>query len=143
MNVVEMYELCKKLFNDNVQSKSNNWEGYEFVGLRFEDKERVIGETCEYSRNNTDREDERDFPEYGTAEYEEMEILDGTSAWDMSQSSTYKIQSWENKVDDCRKHFLTTHCYVIASNQLGRTSNTVTDDGEIVIKDAVVIAQIF
>lgn len=143
MNIVELHELCKKIFNENIQSESNNWEGYEYVGLRFEDKKREIGDVCEYSRNNTDREDERDFPEYGTEEYFEMEELDGTSAWDLSNNNVYKIESWRNKENDCTQHFLQNHCYVVVGNRLGRTSNTVIDDGEIVIKDAVVIAQIF
>jgi hypothetical protein len=143
MNIVQMYELCKDIYSKNIQSKENDWEGYEYIGLRFEDKERQIGETCEYSRNNIDREDERDFPEYGTDEYFEMELLDGTSAWDMGNDNTYKIHSWDDKTIDCTRHFLQNYCYVIAGNNLGRTSHTVIDDGEIVIKDAIVIAQIF
>lgn len=143
MNIVEMYELVKKIYSKNIRTAENWDEGYEYIGLRFEDKEREIGEVCEYSRNNIDREDERDFPEYGTEEYWEMEELDGTSAWDMSQENTYRIPSYWDKEADCRRHFLRDHCYVIASNRLGHTSNTVIDDGEIVIKDAVVIAKIF
>jgi hypothetical protein len=143
MNIVEMYDLCRKIYSENVRT-AENWEnGYEFIGLRFENKERQIGEICEYSRNNTDREDEREFPEYGTDEYFEMEELDGTSAWNMESEETYKIGPFENREDDCSRHFETDHCYVIAGNRLGHTSNTVLDNNEIVIKDAIVIAKIF
>ena len=136
MNIVEMYELCKKIYNENTDK-------YDYIGLRFEDKERTIGETCEYSRNNIDREDERDFPEYGTDQYFEMEELDGTSAWDMSKDSIYDIPSFWDKEKECSLHFQTWHCYIVAGNRLGHTSNTVIDVNEIVIKDAAVIAQIF
>ncbi|PLR99600.1 hypothetical protein [Bacillus sp. T33-2] len=136
MNIVQMYELCKKIYNENIDT-------YEYIGLRFEDKQRSIGEICENSRNNTDREDEREFPEYGTDEYFELEELDGTSAWDMSEENIYKIGRYENREDHCSRHFEAYHCYVIAGNRLGHTSNTVIDVNEIVIKDAVVIAKIF
>lgn len=134
MNIVEMYEKVKAIYEANKDK-------YCCIGLRFEDKEREIGEECEWSRHNSDREDEREFPKYGTEEYEEMEVLDGTSAWDMSVSNTYKIGRYIDREDDCRKPFLTDHCYVIASNMEGRHDDP--DDGEILIKDAVVIAKIF
>jgi hypothetical protein len=144
MNIVEFYELCRKIYTDNIATRENGWEGYEYIGLRFEDKKREIGEIItDCSRNNVDREDERDFPEYGTEEYFGMEELDGVSAWDLSDKDVYKIQPWENKEDDCSRHFEANHCYIIASNDLGNTSNTVTDVNEIVIKDAMVIAKFF
>jgi hypothetical protein len=134
MNIVEMYELCKEIYKDNLDK-------YEYIGLRFEDKVRTIGETCEYSRHNPNREDERDFPQYGTDEYFETEELDGTSAWDMSEDSIYRIESWRNKEEDCWNHFLQQHCYIIAGNVKG--SHDYPDPNEILIGDAVVIAQIF
>ena len=134
MNIAEMYAKVKEIYEAN--------EGeYWYIGLRFENKERAIGEVCEHSRHNADREDEREFPDFGSAEYEEMEELDGTSAWDMSISSTYEYSSWDAKQDDCRKCFIPEHCYVIASNRQGRHDDP--DHGEILIKDAVVIAKIF
>lgn len=139
MNIVEMYEKVKKIYNDNEDE-------YYCIGLRFEDKEREIGEECEYSRHNADREDERDFPDFGTDDYEEMELLHGTSAWDMAPSkrSYHPGMPTLRGVDsekECSRHFFTNHCYVIASNKQGSHDNP--DDGEILIKDAVVIAKVF
>lgn len=136
MNIVEMYDLCKKIYEENLDK-------YEYIGLRYENKERLIGEICENSRNNTNREDERDFPKFNTEEYFEMEELDGTSAWDMSEEDTYKINKYENRENDCSKHFMANHCYIIASNNLGHTSNTIIDVNEIVIRNAIVIEKIF
>ncbi|MCG7407671.1 hypothetical protein MH117_09570 [Paenibacillus sp. ACRRX] len=134
MNIVEMYAKAKEIYEANE-------EQYWYIGLRFENKEREIGEVCENSRHNGDREDERDFPTYGTEEYEDMDLLDGTSAWDMSIKSTYEYSSWDAQQDDCLKCFIPDHCYVIASNKQGRHDDP--DHGEILIKDAVVIAQLF
>lgn len=143
MNIVEMYELCKTIYNANVRT-SENWDtGYEFIGLRFEDKQRSVGDICENSRHNDDRDDERDFPDYESEEYYDLHELDGTSAWDLLQDSTTEIGRYENREDDCSRHFGTQHCYIIASNSTGNNSDVALDVNEIVIKDAVVIAQIF
>jgi hypothetical protein len=141
MNIVQMYELVKAIYEKHKDE-------YHYIGLRFENKDREIGEVCENSRHNADREDERDFPAYGTPEYEEMEILDGTSAWNMDPS-TYGKQYHPgmyslhgiNLEKDCRSFFLADHCYVIAGHREGRHDDP--DENEIVIKDAVVIAKIF
>ncbi|MED4883874.1 hypothetical protein [Bacillus smithii] len=141
MNIVEMYDLCKKIYLENVRTPENWENGFEYIGLRFENKEREIGEICNNSKHNPNREDEREFPEYGTDKYFEMEELDGTSAWDMSQKEVYAVGCLENRKDDCRNHFITDHCYIIASNELGK--HPEPDYNEIVIKNAIVIAKIF
>lgn len=138
MNIVEMYEKVKAIY-------AANEDDYYYIGLRFEDKKREIGDVCDYSRHNSDRDDERDFPAFGTNDYEEMELLDGTSAWNMTPfSKVYHPGMHDLRVDlekECSFHFLTNHCYVIASNREGRHEDP--DAGEILIKDAIVIAKIF
>lgn len=119
MNIVEMYDLCKKLYEKHE-------DDYQYIGLRFEDKERDVGEECKYSRHNSDREDKRDFPDFDSDEYWDLEELDGTSAWDLSLKSTYKIHSWVDLECDCQCHFLTHHCYIIASNELSRLTIQIT-----------------
>ena len=135
MNIVEMYEMVKGIYEANQDE-------YYHIGIRFEDKEREIGDICECSKNNGEREDEREFPAYGTDEYDEMDEFDGASAWDLSNKSAYEIKSFEDLTDDCTNHFYTARCYIVAGDN---TSNH--DDGldyhEIVITDATVIAKIF
>lgn len=141
MNIVEMYEKVKAIYEANEDK-------YYYIGLRFEDKEREIGEECEWSRHNPDREDEREFPAYGTEEYENLEVLDGTSAWYMGDFDDNRpilpgFGSLRNAdlTKEANRFFLFEHCYVIAGNQKGHHDDP--DDGEILIKDAVVIAKIF
>ena len=48
-----------------------------YFGIRFENKERTTGEIItDRSKHNIDREDERDFPQFGSDEYEEMPELE-------------------------------------------------------------------
>lgn len=139
MNIVEMYEKVKAIYEANQDQ-------YYYIGLRFEDKEREIGEECEWSRHNADREDEREFPAYGSDEYEELEQLQGTSAWDLAAMTDRHLPGFGSLRNtdlekECSRFFDTYHCYVIAGNKQGRHDDP--DDGEIVIKDAVVINKIF
>lgn len=144
MNAKEMIILVKKIYKEQSWNEEGNWDN---VGLRFEDKNREIGDICEYSRNNVESEDRRDFANYGTEEYFELEEMDGTSSWDMGDKATYDflMEYTDGKEEkDCRELFDAKHCYVIASNSNSQTQlNGVIDYGELVIKDAVVIAKIF
>src|SRR5690625_2350470 len=76
-------EMIKKIEELEEEYCTINGYGSYIVGVRFEDKERVIGEEIDNSRHNLDREDEREMPEYGTEEYEEMFELDGASAYEI------------------------------------------------------------
>lgn len=120
---MNIQEVCEKALK--------KYEGkYYYIGIRFEDKEREVGEICENSRHNIDREDEREFPKYGTSEYEEMFELDGTSAWNLEFYY------------DFEGGFNTYHCYIIAGNRITNKDDGL-DDNEIVIENAVVLEKIF
>lgn len=135
LTVQEMQDLVVSAFQE-IQINNE----YEFYGLRFEDKNRNVGETCENSKNNVDREDERDFPEYGSEEYDDMEEMDGTSAWG-EESALMQIQ--EN-IKYKATIFQSKHAYIIAGQDVGwEQNNGVIDDGEIVIQEAVVLYKIF
>ncbi|MFT8710095.1 MAG: hypothetical protein ABF820_11775, partial [Sporolactobacillus sp.] len=104
------------------------------VGIRFEDKDRAVDEICENSRHNSDREDEREFPEFGTEEYDDMEELDGACAWDIP----FFIRDNRGEDNIC---FYSDHAYIVASNDFGH--NDDPDVGEIVIADAKVLVKLF
>ena len=128
MKVTELWEMAKR-----IESEREDEHKY-IVGVRFENKERVIGEICENSKHNTDRDDERQFPEYGTPEFDEMFEFDGASAWSTSQS----VESDK----DVSKYYTTDHCYLVAGRYTTNHDDGL-DDGEIVIEDAEVIAIVF
>ena len=119
---------------------ANEWE---YVGVRFEDCARIAGDVCNISRDNPDRDDERDFPAYGTDEYTDMPPLCGTSAWDAATNRYIRSyqQSWQ---DDIANVFVcANHCYIVGGMRMERGE----DDNEIIISNdgdgAVVLDVIF
>lgn len=134
MLLKDFWVKAKELYEINI-------DGYDYIGIRFEDKSREIGDICECSKHNTDREDERDFPEFGTEEYDEMDELGGTSAWNLARAYTYDYPDY-NADKEVTRCFFQTHCYIIASNNITNEDDGL-DDGEIVIEDAKVVAILF
>ena len=67
-------------------------------------------------------------------EYDEMEDLDGVSAW--------KIDEFE--FDGDQREYLPEHCYLIASNDCTFDDGfLMLDEGEVIMDKAVVLAKIF
>ena len=119
-----------------------NKDNYNFIGMRFENKERELNEICECSKNNTERADEREFPEFGTEEYNETPTFDGTSAWNLSDYDEAFRYNVKNPDSDVAKAYEQDHCYIIAGNYKCNSDDGL-DDNEVVIEDAKVIAIIF
>lgn len=130
MNTEQMIKKIKEL--EEKYCTLNGYGDY-FVGVRFEDKEREIGEEVGNSRHNLDREDEREMPEYGTTEYKEMFELDGASAYDID----YIIESLENGDE-----FFGNHCYFIIGTNYTNEDDAL-DYGEVVVVDAKVLYQFY
>lgn len=127
-------EAIRKAYAAALENEDETGVYYSYYGIRFEDKARQVGDICECSKDNRDRTDERDFPEYGTPEYDEMPELEGSCAWDAA-SIDYAIRPSRrggNAVDA-----FCEHVYLIAGN---RACEGGGDDYEVCIEDAVVIA---
>lgn len=134
MKIKEMLELIEILYED-----FSNY--YFYLALRYENKNRNVGDIItENSKHNVNREDERDFPEFGTKEYEELEELDGISSWTVGCLKNMYRYQLENDV----KNLGWEHAYIIASDDAGNASDDVIlDDGEILLKNAFVLAKLF
>lgn len=113
---------------------------YEYIGLRFEDREYTINDVCDCSRDNSERSDEREFPEYGTDEYNNLPMLDGACAWQVTGDS-YFVNSYQSRyrTDTDKLNVFAEHCYIVSGNYATRG----TDDNEIIIRDAVVLDIMF
>lgn len=134
MTGLEMMEKVNKIYEDNKDQ-------YDYIGLRYENKSREAGDICECSKNNIDRADERDFPVYGTDEYSETPSFNGTSAWDLRQKETRKVnQFYADR--DCTGASGTDHCYIVVGNEISNMDDGL-DYNEIVIVDAKVLAVIY
>lgn len=106
-------------------------EEHEYVGLRFEDRSYQVGDIVANSKSNMDREDEREFPEYGTKEYDEMPELPGTSSWNKEAWHLTSIEKYPVYQE---------HVYIIVgdSGYFDDVDGEVLDDDEVVIEDAKV-----
>lgn len=125
---IENSELIKKV---NQALETIDRDEY-IVGIRFENKLRKIGEICEPSKDNSSREDERDFPEYGTDEYKQLDEMAGTSSWDIDQWETFNLSFTGTTYFNCE------HIYIIG----GYDYVNGPDEGEYLIKDAIILAVI-
>lgn len=106
-------------------------ELYVYIGIRYENLLRNIGDTCSNSRHISGDEC-REFPEYDSDDYNELPELDGTSVW-LPDSVDFDALS------DGYCDF--AHCYIVGGDDKGQHDNP--DDGEILIRDAEVLAIIF
>lgn len=106
----------------------------DIVGVRFENVKREIGDVCNNSKHNPNREDERDFPDFGDEEYDQLPELDGSSAWE----AYFFLRNDKFKEG---QSFETDHCYIV----IGSVDNyhDDCDDGEVVIEEAEVYKILF
>jgi len=128
-------EQLNQLLNKIKENKADDLENFWYTGIRFEEKVRQVGEIItDFSKHNVDREDIREFPEFGTEEYEEMKALEGVSAW--------HLDYFEFDADQKR---YASHCYLLASDNaiVDIDGDLELDENELVMQDAEIIAQLF
>ena len=115
---------------------------YKFYGIRFDRRHNLEeGYELECSKSNRNREDAREFPLFGTPEYEEMEILDGTCAYFVFDGESEKRSSR-------LKHILNNYTtdshdfswYLIGSDKLSDEDGE--DEDEIIMIDAIVVKKL-
>jgi hypothetical protein len=120
----------KREISDAIKKYEDN---YKYFGVRFEKKDRVIGEVCANSKGNFDRIDEREFPDYDSPEYDMMPDLGGTSAYDAERYEDYILDTSSEITE-----FDGDRLYVIASNDYFEGE----DRDEFIMPDAVVVGVI-
>lgn len=112
------------------------------VGIRFENKVRVVGETCgECSKHNADRDDDREFPDFDGEGYADMDELDGLSAWLISSATSKSLLGEFSSKFSIEQQVGSAHCYIVASNR--DVTHDDCDEGEIVMQNPVVLEVLF
>ena len=134
----------KNMMDQVIAIYKANEDNYNYIGLRFENADRQIGDICNKSRhgNGEDRDDDRTFPEFTDEDYDTMIRFDGTSAWDLSDYKEALRYNRNNPDNDMLKSYEQDHCYIIAG-QYNCNQDDGLDYNEVVIEDAKVIAIIF
>lgn len=116
LNIDELKEIIEDLA----------WD-HNAVGIRFEEKDYKVGEVINNSKHNQDREDEREFPQFESPEYDELSELPGVSTW--NRDTLDMLEAWIGG------H---THCYVVVgdgSSWYDSVDECVLDDNELLIED--------
>ena len=115
----------------------SHYADYSYYGLRFDSRDLDIDDVLEPSKSNIDREDSRDFPEYGTPEYDDLPELSGTCAYmifDGDRESRYtfldNVLSFVDD-DDERKW------YILGSKDAAE--DEAEDEDEVVMIDPIVL----
>lgn len=113
---------------------------FDYFGVRFEDKNREVGDIItDCSKFNNDRDDERDFPQFGSSDYDDLPEADGISAWTMSEMERTARRHGE---ETCESYFIPTeHCYLLGSNEIDYFDGM--DDGEIILVNAKVLYKFY
>ena len=108
----------------------------EFLGVRFERRVLKVGDEVGKSKSNFGRDDVREFPEYGTPEYDSLETLPGACAYDVDMWRSHILDrgEWTEMEADI-------HLYVIEGDGIDKESGE--DDDEVIISNAEVMAVIF
>lgn len=115
---------------------------YKYYGIRFESRHNLeAGYVLENSKTNRGREDSREFPIFGTPEYDEMEELDGTCAYFIYDGEKEEKTKWLAQVlsyvNDDSDDFA---WYLVGCERLSDEEGE--DDNEIIMKDATIIKKI-
>lgn len=141
----ETYGDIKDAVRSFIEKENEMGQRYENYGIRFEDKKRNVGDKItEKSMHNPDREDEREFPKFGSKEYKNLEELGGASAWrvDMDQNEEKWINAIMSTYDkDVDMISQGGHLYIIGGNS--DVTHSDADPNEIVIGEAIVLEIIF
>ena len=117
-----------------------------YVGFRFDERKYNVGEKLNFnSKTNMGREDERDFPEYGTKEYNRLEELDGVCAYTLDMSSRW-VEDVEQQVDEIfgiddyvseDDQYKYAHIYILSSDQY--SNDFAEDEYEIILPKPTVL----
>jgi hypothetical protein len=117
-----------------IEEIGDEWDrDVNYVGIRFENAERRVGDIIQgCSKDNPDRTDDREFPDFGTVEYEKLDELDGISCTDTDD------ERYEYVLFGYGGNYAAEHCYLIG----GDTATEGPDDYELVITAPKVLAVI-
>jgi len=128
----EEYEKADEIVVENIKNTVKEFKNipelerpHAYIGLRFEDKNRRVGETIEGSSKHLP--DGREFPVYRSKQYKELEDMGGISTWDVDAIEITSPQP-------------TNYIYVVGSNKI--YSNPLADINELILQEPTVLARI-
>jgi len=112
----------------------------EMVGLRYDNKDVKVGDILGDSKANWERDEDRDFPEFGSEEYDNATDLDGTCCYSVCDGNDLYYADTEEEIDAIMakaEKFISEnssfeHLSIVFGDQ---GQGEVEDQGEVLIKD--------
>ena len=148
-------EFKSKLVDFLLSIDIDDYTDREWFGIRYDNKPYDIGDYLPNSKDNVDRDDSREFPEYGTTEFDEYPELDGTSAYgfihiddlyNLLDDGELEVEKFVNDMWNSGILFTPEEAFApnitIISGTYADTENG-EDNGEWIISDARVEAILF
>ena len=115
------------------------------IGIRYDDKIVTVGEELECSRDNSDREDPRDFPKFGSENFDSLTRLPGTSAYKVCESNCFDPEDEDDYYDDFDTTWIEyinsqedsawAHCSIV----IGKSCDWAEDEGEVLLEGCEVV----
>ena len=150
MDYLEMNEAVKTYLIENIDSLRNKYT----VALRYDNVDMVVGSELEYSKTNIDRDDERDFPFFGSDEYKNMETLEGTCCYVLNNKEDYRNFTYELEefMDDeglrgsginSKEHSLFNHCSIVIGTENTDCDQLLEDEGEILLTGCTIAKRLW
>ncbi|MDA3855882.1 MAG: hypothetical protein PF569_06470 [Candidatus Woesearchaeota archaeon] len=146
---VKIRESSKDITNIVIEYLVSNKDRLEknhlTVAVRYDNHKYKVGELIPNSKTNIGRDDERDFPLYGTSDYENMDEIDGTSAYMLTSQGDYRYEMYDREtLEDFFEDEVVEvggdvfdHCNLVEGVE--NTSEYIEDKGEIILKACKVV----
>ena len=113
---------------------ANHADDYPVINVRYENHDFAVGDILNPSKAIFDS---REFPDYDSDEYNELEELDGTSTYQLWDGDREVYMADIEKV--ITENTLFEYCNLVTGNPIGMG----LDDGEQILEDCEVIFKIF
>lgn len=134
--VIKFEEIIKGLKD---QIDNGEYLPYEYYAIRRESRFGLpAGFAFEASKSNWVRDDNREFPEFGTEDYNKLDELSGTCCYELVNGerislSVNDIKSWIKSDDELA-------WYLVGANKT--TNDDAEDNWEIILNSPVVICEL-
>ena len=117
--------------------KNFQFDDETVIGIRFDRKEYNEGSSLPYSKTNLDEEGGKEFPDYDSEEYEQMEELEGTSVYELFDEYGNVNKYVKNKIGEFGQWSMDfEHATIVTGT---RSDQEPEDDDEALLEDAEVL----
>jgi len=127
------------------------------IAIRYDNVNAEVGTILNDSKSNLDRDDSRDFPGYGSSEYDSMDEIDGTCVYAINSEQDYRnfIYGSDDVADFFEEYGIDgpgivskedsmfNHCSIVTGEENTDCQILREDEGEMVLKNCTVAVKLW